>query len=322
MAVEKLGTASATGAGSISLMDSNAPVFILGMHRSGTTVLYEMLDALDHWNTLWAWHVASYDEIRSGKVDHAVSQSRFSQRLADAGMETRGVDAVKAGPETKEEYCFIMDNKGIGSQLTKKAFPLFQEICETVQSTQPKVRPLLLKNPWDFGNAHVIRQLIPTARFVYIHRHPIETVDSMYRFLNAAFQEPNAYMAMLSQRYLGITQSRWKMGVLRNVVRRIPGAFIDGLIYWFGQKCDGYLKSIDLVPKSERLEITYDALCTHPNETIARIREHFDIPDNGTDFSRMISRRSGQCDHRVAAKSRKIERRMAEYLKRTERLRT
>ena len=300
----------------------NAPVFILGMHRSGTTVLYEMLAAMDHWNTLWAWHVASYDEIRSGKTEHAVSKSRFSQRLADAGMETRGVDAVKAGPETKEEYCFIMDNKGFGSKLTTKAFPLFREICETVQSTQPLDRPLLLKNPWDFGNAHVIRQIIPTARFVYIHRHPMETVSSMWRFLDAAFQEPNPYMAMMSERYLGITRSRWKMGALRTVVRRIPGAFIDGLILWFGRQCDGYLKSIDLVPESARLEITYDQLCENPNATMARIRNQFNIADNGVDFSGMISRRSGKCDRRVAAKSGKIERRMAQYLRKLEQFRS
>ncbi len=318
MAADQLKNALPVGTGSPNLNSTKDPVFILGMHRSGTTVLYEMLAAMGHWNTLWAWHVASYDEIRAGKTEHAVSQAKFSQRLADAGMETRGVDAVKAGPETKEEYCFIMDNKGFGNKLTEKAFPLFQEICNTVQSTQPEVRPLLLKNPWDFGNAHVIRQLIPTARFVYIHRHPLETVNSMWRFLNAAFQEPNAYMAMMSERYLDITQSRWKWGALRGFVRRFPGTFIDGLIIWFGRNCDGYLKSIDLVPESDRLEITYDELCAQPNATMERIRNQFNIADNGVDFSGMVSRRSQKCDALVAAKSGKIDRRMAAYLQKLE----
>lgn len=322
MADHQSPTAPQPEAASPMLIATEDPVFILGMHRSGTTVLYEMLAATGHWNTLWAWHVASYDEIRAGKTEHDISRAKFAQRLADTGMETRGVDAVKARPETKEEYCFIMDNKGFGSKLTKKALPLFREICETVQSTQAESRPLLLKNPWDFGNAHVVRELIPTARFVYIHRHPIETVNSMWRFLNAAFQEPNAYLAMLSERYLGITQSRWKMGALRTVVRRIPGAFIDGLILWFGKACDAYLKSIDLVPESERMEITYDELCAQPNATMARIRQQFNVPDNGVDFSEMISRRSGRVDSRVAAKSAKIERRMAAYLTKLGQLRS
>lgn len=299
-------------------MDS--PVFILGMHRSGTTLLYEMLAETGHWNTLWAWHVASYDEIRSGVTDKAASQSAFQQRLINAGMETRGVDAVKAGPDSKEEYCFIMDNKGYGSKLTRKALPLFREICTTVQQTFPEQRPLLLKNPWDFGNAPVIRQLIPSARFVYIHRHPQETVDSMWRFLNQAFQEPNAYMAMMSQRYADITRSRWKMGLLKTIVRRIPGLFIDGLISWFGRQCDGYLKTIDQVPAEARVEITYDELCAQPNETIQRIRDQFSLPPDGCDFSSKISRRNRGCGDLVAARSEKIARRTAPYLQHMEQL--
>lgn len=291
-----------------------SPVFILGMHRSGTTVLYEMLSATGNWNTLWAWHVASYDEILAGRTEASESQARFAQRLADAGMETRGVDAVKAGPETKEEYCFITDNKGYGSKLTDKAFPLFCEICQTVQGTQPQDRPLLLKNPWDFGNAPVIRRLIPSARFVYIHRHPIETINSMWKFLNQAFQEPNAYMAMMSERYADVTRSKWKMGALRSFVRNCPGTFIEGLILWFGKQCKSYLQSIDQIPQAERVEITYDQLCGQPNETMQRIREHLNLVDDGIDFSSMVKRRPRKIDARVDAKSAKIEKRAAKYL--------
>ena len=291
------------------------PLFILGMHRSGTTLLYEMLSVMGHWNTLSAWHVASYDEIREGRIGHEVLQANITKRLADAGMETRGVDAVVAGPGAREEYCFIMDNKGFGNELTPRAFPMFQEICATVQGTHSCQRPLLLKNPWDFANGHVIQELIPSARFVYIHRHPMETVSSMWHFLHAALQEPNPYMEMLSRRYRDITHSRWKMGLLGNVVRRCPGSFIDALIWWFGSKCDGYLKSNSRIPEHKRIDITYDELCGHPNETMARIRQHFNVADNGTDYSSMISRRKAVCDRLVTAKSRKIERRMREYVR-------
>jgi len=313
----KSGPSPANAAG-VKLPD--CPVFILGLHRSGTTLLYEMLTETRHWNTVWAWHVASYDEIRSGGIDRAISQASFQQRLADAGMETRGVDAVKAGPQTKEEYCFIMDNKGYGSKLTKRSLPLFQEICTTVQGTYAESRPLLLKNPWDFGNAPAIKQLIPSARFVYIHRHPQETVDSMWRFLQRAFQEPNAYMAMMSRRYSDITQSRWKLGLLRTIVRRIPGLFIDGLISWNGKQCDGYLKTVEQIPAQDRVEINYDDLCAHPNETIQRIRTHLDVADDGYDFTSMISRRNRACDSLVEARSKKIERRTARYLHRMKEL--
>ncbi len=314
MTIEQTETKRQISTATINEQAARDPLFILGMHRSGTTLLYEMLSVMGHWNTLSAWHVAGYDDIREGKIEHDVLRSNITKRLADAGMETRGVDAVMAGPETREEYCFIMDNKGFGNELTPRAFPLFQEICATVQGTYLSQRPLLLKNPWDFGNGHVIQKLIPSARFVYIHRHPTETVSSMWRFLHAALQEPNPYLEMLSRRYREITHSRWKMGLLGNAVRHCPGSFIDALIWWFGGKCDGYLKSNSSIPLQKRIDITYDELCEHPNETMARIRQHFDVADNGTDYSSMISRRKAVCDHLVTAKSRKIERRMRKYV--------
>lgn len=298
-----------------------SPVFILGLHRSGTTLLYEMLAKTGHWNTLWALHVACYDRIVADTECQAVLCADFSQRLAAAGMETRGVDAVKASPETKEEYGFILDNKGLGSQLTQRTLPMFQEICRTISSAQSEPRPLLMKNPWDFGNAHTIRRLIPAARFVYIHRHPLETINSMWRFLHDAFHKPNPYMAMLSARYQSITQSPLKMAVLRNLVGRFPGMSVDGLIWWFGRQCDRYLQSSSRVPESDRVEITYDDLCTDPNGTMALVREKLDIADNGFDYSQMISRRTGRCDSRVVSKTAKIERRTADYLVRIEQMR-
>ena len=289
------------------------PVFILGLHRSGTTVLYEMLNETGFWNTLWAWHVVSYDDIQTGQFNVAESQADFARQLAEAGMETRGVDAVQAGPETKEEYCFLTANRKQGIRLTRKSLPLFHEICRTVQSTFDEERPLLLKNPWDFANGPVIRQLVPTARFVYIHRHPIEVISSMWKFLQEVFREPNAYMMMLSRHYRKIVGS-WKMGAMRILIRRMPDLLINLLIWWVGRQCDQYLRSADQVPDGIRVELTYDQLCAAPNKTMQRICRALEVPDNRFDFSEMVQRRERRCDDRIEARARKIQKRCKGYL--------
>ena len=46
-----------------------APVFILGLHRSGTTLLYEMLAETGYWNCVWAWHVIRVDDLESPSLD-------------------------------------------------------------------------------------------------------------------------------------------------------------------------------------------------------------------------------------------------------------
>jgi hypothetical protein len=292
------------------------PVFILGLHRSGTTILYEMLSAVKQWNTLWAWHIANYDQIRAGGVDHATSQLQFTDRLRRNGMETRGVDSIKAGPETKEEYCFILDNLGHGNRISRKGLPAFNELCETVQSTFTESRPLLLKNPWDFGNAPLIHELIPSARFVFIHRHPKETISSMWRLMHSVFEKPHPWLMMLSQRYEAATQNRVKRALMRAMVCRTPALFIDSLIWWTKRQCDAYLRSISRLPQDVCVEVTYQQLCNNPNETLARIRERLEVPDNGVDFSGMISPRQSRCDERIERRAAMIERKVQNYLAR------
>lgn len=42
-------------------LPESAPVFILGLHRSGTTILYEMLASTGAFDVLTAWHVIEFD---------------------------------------------------------------------------------------------------------------------------------------------------------------------------------------------------------------------------------------------------------------------
>jgi hypothetical protein len=293
----------------------DSPTFILGMHRSGTTLLYEMLARSGCWNTLWAWHVTAYDEIEPANADLEESKARLSRRFADAGLETRGVDSIRVSIETMEEYGFILDNRGQGPRITRKNFPLFQGICRTVQRTFSEPKPLLLKNPWDFGNAPLIRELMQSARLVYIHRSPIEVVNSMWKFLRGVFTEKNEYMTMLSTQYERLTRTRVRIGALRWVIKHQPMIFVKGLIRWFAKSCDLYLKTATQIAERDRIEVTYDQLCSAPDSTIAAILEHCGVHGADVDYSSMIERRTGKIDELVAAQSAAIERRFAAYLR-------
>jgi hypothetical protein len=213
-----------------------------------------------------------------------------------------------------EEYGFILDNHRQGAKITRKNLPLFNRICNTVQRTFPEQRPLLLKNPWDFGNAPLIKELIPSARFVYIHRPPIEAVDSMWRFLRGVFTEKNEYMAMLSTQYERLMRTRLRIGALRWVITHRPAIFVKGLIRWFGKSCDQYLKTASQIRPQDRIEITYDQLCAAPVATITAILDQFGLKGASVDYSSMIDRRAGRIDDLVAAQQHFIERRFAAYV--------
>ena len=80
----------------------HAPIFILGLQRSGTTLLYEMLAASGAFRISTAWHVICFDELLTDEMDPTASRERLRDRFAAAGLKTRGVDIVATGPDTPE----------------------------------------------------------------------------------------------------------------------------------------------------------------------------------------------------------------------------
>jgi len=168
-------------------------VFILGLHRSGTTLLYQMLAAAGHYNVLTARHVVCFGRLRNGSSSRERTRSLLHERLARLGVTSRGVDGVDLSPDTLEEYSFILDNLHAGVSITRRNFHVFRSVLEAIRRDADERRPLLLKNPWDFGNGRLIKSLMPDARIVYIHRNPFHTLSSLHRAILAATAETHAY---------------------------------------------------------------------------------------------------------------------------------
>ena len=46
------------------------PVFILGLNRSGTSILYKMLTATQCFNSVTAYHIICYDQLIYNKINN------------------------------------------------------------------------------------------------------------------------------------------------------------------------------------------------------------------------------------------------------------
>jgi len=290
------------------------PVFILGLHRSGTTLLYEMMAATGCWNAVWAWHVIEFDRLRSAPPGTAESPSDLGRRFERSGLRTRGVDVVRVTPSSKEEYGFILDNHGYGSRITRADYPFFRHACGVIQNTHPHARPLLLKNPWDFGNARLIKELIPSARFVWIHRNPLHVLSSQSRFAARAIFESIPYVEMLSRRYARFRRGKWRLAAARLAVTHGTKPLTRALIRYAATRCNGYLKDASLIPASERVEVRYEDLCRTPRETLRRVMARLDLPLREIDYAAMIGPRASRVEASVAHQKPLIRRLMGDYL--------
>lgn len=179
------------------------PVFILGVHRSGTSILYKMLSATDSFNSVTAYHLINYHELLANHHQKTEDNARrkLTESLKSHGLTDRKIDQMKVTADFAEEYGFLLSERTIRMCLLPKNIPLFMELCKKIQFIAGNTKPLLLKNPYDFSNFVFIKQMFPDAKFIFIHRHPLKTISSTIKAFKEIFRDTLPYMARLMRTY-------------------------------------------------------------------------------------------------------------------------
>jgi hypothetical protein len=129
------------------------PIFILGEHRSGTTILYQLLANSGCFNYVHFLYIHRYDEILANHFEQrtAEAQAAFRAWLLEIGLQDRSFDRVQVTPELPEEYSFIL--KRFGSfwaqpRLTQKKFTLVtrtlpkNSVCGCAKSSGLAEKPM------------------------------------------------------------------------------------------------------------------------------------------------------------------------------------
>src|SRR3972149_9521711 len=86
------------------------PIFILGDHRSGTTLLYQLLASTQYFNYANFYHITHYDEILQNHIkgNTASAKEKLNQLLQSLGLHDRIFDGVRVSPDLPEEYGYIL----------------------------------------------------------------------------------------------------------------------------------------------------------------------------------------------------------------------
>jgi hypothetical protein len=166
------------------------PVFILGLWRSGTTVLHELVNACGGWVTPQTWQCfhpstcfMTGPPARGGSV----------QRPMD-----RGVIATE-GPQEDEFALLLLGERSIyrglidPRRLLECGAAAWDADGDDLERWQQFVQGisargggrLLLKSPGHSFRIPALRRLFPAARFVWIGRHPGEVLTSNMRMWSA-----------------------------------------------------------------------------------------------------------------------------------------
>lgn len=289
-------------------------VFIVGDHRSGTTLLYQSLISTGAFQFTSAYHIIAAAELLRNRIEgmEDATKERISEEFNRYVGKDRMIDGIPVSTETPDEYGIILDNSGFSNRITKHSLPAFRQLVQKLHFLAGDDRPILLKNPWDFENFLPVYRWFPDAVFVFVHRDPAAGISSRIRAMQMLLEQPNPYAIRISRRYADIVCHPLLCGLLRWLVRsnwcaqRMVQRSVRLTNYFFDHSAE--------IPASQQVNLSYEGLCTHPNETVASILQTAGVvPPSKPDFSGSIQPRQLKLDPKVVALQPLITSRLGRY---------
>jgi len=292
------------------------PIFILGVHRSGTSILYKILVETDSFNPVTAYHLIKYDSLLFNHYNG--TESAIKQELTDtfkkAGLENRKIDSLPLTADFAEEYGFLLAKHTINLQLIPGNIDLFKDLCKKIALISGNEKPILLKNPYDFSNFMYIKQMFPNAKFIFIHRHPFKTLSSARKAMDVVFQGKNIYLTNLLYGFYKKMYRPLFFFPYRLVFSIFPefGVFLFTKVT--ANMTSYYLRNIDKLSPDDYCVITYEEFSKHPQQTIEMIMKSLSLPFKKTvDVPSLMKPRKSDLDPGVKKWRRLIYRMMKPY---------
>lgn len=269
------------------------PVFIIGSHRSGTTLLYQILTQNDDVEYVSAYHVIKYSEILANFIQEKEEEAakKLFEEFKHLGISDRVFDSIQVTPNLPEEYGFILANRGFKNFINESNLNLFKEICQKIHFTNKK-KLLLLKNPWCFPHFLYIKKALPNAKFIFIHRNPINVINSKMKAVRKILSNENSYVALLSEQYKSVFNSTFKHMFYRFLYSHYFSLGVTLSTNQSVKSAQYYLHNIEHLPKPDYIETTYETLCENPNKVIDSILDFLGLENlENVDYKEYISPR-------------------------------
>ena len=253
-------------------------VFIMGCHRSGTSLLHHLLAYTGQVNYVTAYDVVHYDSLLFNRATGSEAQAKADLQQRLGSEKNRGLDHLPVGVDLPEEYRFILTTfdipMGWGARrrideifaphLTKRTLDKFIELCRKKHFLAPHDQPLVVKDPADYYfNFLNVHQMLPQAKFIFIHRHPLPVLNSYLQSFGALMDKKSAYWALLDPGYKGyfdhvsITRMLATISMRSNWYARLV---LERLIESFQY----YLDNIKRLPEDRYAVLRYEDLCDDP----------------------------------------------------------
>jgi hypothetical protein len=303
-------------------------VFIMGCHRSGTSMLYHLLAYTGACDYISAYDIVKYDELLRNRIEGREESVKADLDAVIRQEKNRGVDNLPVGADYPEEYRFLLAPKvprwflSIRKRVEKLSFAphltvdtreRFLEICRKKQFLGSGNRPLVMKNPNDFYfNFEEIYRRFPQAKMIFIHRHPLHILNSFVAGFGGIVDSRSAYAELMDPRYRDLLRSPIRRRIFQRAFHgeQLPRHLAAGLV----RSYDYYLKKIRLIPEERYITLRYEDLCRDPELYLSRIGRWLNIELSPRIPEKFVAPRHLKIANRVEAAYAELAEEMLPYL--------
>ena len=293
------------------------PIFIMGVQRSGTSILYKILNETATFNIVTAYHLIKFSELIYNHEKQIESEIKrhLMETLSKNMQQDRGIDRLQVTPDFPEEYGFLLTQKTNSSKLTPKGVSYFKALCQKIQFITDTNKPLLLKNPFDFANVVFIKKQFPNAKFIFIHRNPLKTLNSQIKATQTLLDRKSPYMALLSPEYNHLFEHHITLAYYRFLYSDKTPLRLHSAVKNLKQQTTQLLHDISKIPSEDYIDITYEQLCIEPKKCVENIMQFltYDI-NNNPDYPKLIAPRTTKWLPEISKNKEKILTKLQPYL--------
>ncbi len=254
-----------------------------------------MLNETGNFNFLNLYHVLNFDRLIYNHINNLELKEKeeLNNLLKEKGIVTRKTDNVEVSSDYEHEYAYIFSERNFSSKINNISKELFDILCKKIQYISENDKPLLLKNPHDYPNFLLIKKIYPNAKFVFIHRNPLEVISSIMRLWKTRLKSRDEFFILYSKEYDKLYKNPLLLFASKMYyTSKFPPGIFE--VIWHSKKATNYyLKNIKNLSKEDYISIKYGDLCEKPDEIIKAILDFLDLKTD-MNFSRYIKPRKLQ----------------------------
>lgn len=236
------------------------PLFILGLWRSGTTVLHELLAACTGWSTPHTWQCFHPSTcFLTGAPAHEVTVERpmDSGQIATHGPQEDefallllGEPSVYRGfidPRRLPECAALLQQQTHGEDGSSLSLPRWRTFLRGIAAQAAEAR-LLIKSPNHTFRVAQLARWYPDAQFVWIARHSGEVLASNLKMWRAMHQ----------------LHALWEC----------PAGALETWLHEALRQCSRALaRCLEEIPRERLLWVDFEELRSQSRSTVARVLE-------------------------------------------------